>query len=318
VQDGLASARLAKWTKGFKCTGVENEDVVRLLHEAIARRPDLNLECVAVINDNVGVLMTGAHTDPNCRIGLILGTGTNCCYLEHLEKVELWNGDLDEPKQMIINTEWGAFGDDGVIDFIRNDYDRQVDQSSLNPGHQLFEKMISGMYMGEIVRLVLCDLTLRGLLFHGQGSEELFEPQRFYTKYISEIESDDPAGEYSNTKLVLQELDIHDVTRDDCRYVQHVCWQVSQRAAFLAATAVAVVIDRVSLPEVTVAVDGSLYRFHPHFKDIMNTKISQLVKPQQKFKLILANDGSGQGAALVAAIAVKSSPLKYLSTIIQR
>jgi len=51
-----------------------------------------------------------------------------------------------------------------------------------------FEKMISGMYMGEIVRLVLCELTMKGLLFNRQLSEQLFEPQRFYTKYISEIE----------------------------------------------------------------------------------------------------------------------------------
>ena len=53
-----------------------------------------------MINDNVGVLMAGAHTDLNCRIGLILGTGTNCCYLEDLEKVELWTGDLDEPRKV--------------------------------------------------------------------------------------------------------------------------------------------------------------------------------------------------------------------------
>jgi len=51
-----------------------------------------------------------------------------------------------------------------------------------------FEKMISGMYMGEIVRLVLCELTLRGLIFRRRDSDHLFEPQRFLTKYISEIE----------------------------------------------------------------------------------------------------------------------------------
>ena len=28
------------------------------------------------------------------------GTGTNCCYLEDLEKVELWTGDRDEPRQV--------------------------------------------------------------------------------------------------------------------------------------------------------------------------------------------------------------------------
>ena len=41
-------------------------------------------------------------------------------------------------------------------------------------------------------------------------------------------------------------------------------------------------IKRLDNPDVTVAVDGSLYRFHPHFKDLMNKKIKQLSKPDQK------------------------------------
>jgi len=39
---------------------------------------------------------------------------------------------------MIVNTEWGAFGDDGVLDFARNQFDRRLDVTSLNPGHQLW------------------------------------------------------------------------------------------------------------------------------------------------------------------------------------
>ena len=48
--------------------------------------------------------------------------------------------------------------------------------------------MISGMYMGEIVRLVLLKLKKHGLLFGGKGSEDLETMGRFYTKYVSEIE----------------------------------------------------------------------------------------------------------------------------------
>lgn len=51
-----------------------------------------------------------------------------------------------------------------------------------------YEKMISGMYMGEIVRLALEKLRKNGLLFNGKGSEELSTRGRFYTKYVSEIE----------------------------------------------------------------------------------------------------------------------------------
>lgn len=51
-----------------------------------------------------------------------------------------------------------------------------------------FEKMISGMYLGEIVRLLLVKLTEDGLLFQGQASEALLTPGRFETKFISDIE----------------------------------------------------------------------------------------------------------------------------------
>jgi len=47
-QQGLASATLVRWTKGFKCSGVESEDVVALLHEAIARRQVDLCVCVCV------------------------------------------------------------------------------------------------------------------------------------------------------------------------------------------------------------------------------------------------------------------------------
>lgn len=48
--------------------------------------------------------------------------------------------------------------------------------------------MISGMYLGEIVRLVLVKMTKDKLLFKGQISEALGTRGRFETKFISEIE----------------------------------------------------------------------------------------------------------------------------------
>ena len=39
--------------------------------------------------------------------------------------------------QVIINTEWGAFGDNGCLDFIRTEYDRELDTYSINPGKQM-------------------------------------------------------------------------------------------------------------------------------------------------------------------------------------
>jgi len=73
--------------QGFRCSGVEGEDVVRLLQEAISRRNDIQVKVAAILNDTTGCLMSCAWKNPKCRIGLIIGTGTNACYLEDLDKV---------------------------------------------------------------------------------------------------------------------------------------------------------------------------------------------------------------------------------------
>ena len=64
--------------------------------------------------------------------------------------------DGSQPQQdgkMIINTEWGAYGDDGALNRWLTEYDDIIDQNSVNVGRQRYEKMIAGMYLGEIVRL---------------------------------------------------------------------------------------------------------------------------------------------------------------------
>lgn len=302
MQDGLASARLSKWTKGFRCEGVIGKDVCLLLKQALQKCTHVDINVVAVINDAVGTLMSAAHSDRNCEIGLILGTGCNACYMERLDEVETIELDDGGPNQVIINTEWGAFGDNGCLDFVRTEYDRELDTYSINPGKQLVEKMIGGMYLGEIVRLTLERLTSEGLIFQGVDLEcDLFNRGKFYTKYLSEIESD--RGEFfENTKMILEEIGIETYTLEDCKIVKYVCALVSARASFLVSAGIATLINCLKRPEVTVAVDGSLYRFHPRFHNLMSLKIYELVDPAYKFKLALSHDGSGKGAALVAAV----------------
>jgi hexokinase len=146
TQNGLASATLVQWTKGFSCSGVVGKDVVKLLQEAIDRRGDINVKVLALVNDTVGTLMASAYHDQSTRIGLILGTGSNACYVEKLENVKTWTGDRNDPKQVVINMEWGAFGDNGCLDFLLTEYDIEVDKTSLNPKRQMFVFSISFNY----------------------------------------------------------------------------------------------------------------------------------------------------------------------------
>lgn len=62
-------------------------------------------------------------------------------------------------KKLLI-MESGAFGDDGALNYLRADDDIEVDDSSRNIGRQKHKKMISGMHVGEIVRLIAAKFTI--------------------------------------------------------------------------------------------------------------------------------------------------------------
>lgn len=61
------------------------------------------------------------------------GTGTNACYMEDLRHINLVVGDEG---RMCVNTEWGAFGDDGALKDFITEFDLDVDAASSNPGKQ--------------------------------------------------------------------------------------------------------------------------------------------------------------------------------------
>jgi hexokinase len=87
---------------------------------------------------------------------------------------------------------------------------------------------------------------------------------------------------------VLEELGLAGVASEtDLAGVRTICELVSRRAAHLASAGVACLLDRMGDKDVTVAVDGSVYRFHPHFHHLMMDKISELIDPSIKVKPIL-------------------------------
>ncbi|XP_032806806.2 hexokinase-2-like isoform X1 [Petromyzon marinus] len=303
-QTKLDESTLVTWTKGFKTSGVEGRDIVQLLREAIKRRGDFDIDVVAVVNDTVGTMMTCGYDDQRCEVGLIVGTGTNVCYMEELSNVELVEGDEG---RMCVNTEWGAFGDDGALDDVLTEFDRELDHNSLNPGKQLYEKMISGMYLGEIVRLVLVKLTEEGLLFGGKVSSALGTKGSFETRFVSAMEKENVGLE--KAEKILKDLGLQ-VSVQDCEAACLICCLVSTRSAHLCAAGLAAVVTRIRQNQAkdrlqtTVGVDGSVYKLHPQFSQRLQDALKLLV-PECEVHFILSEDGSGKGAAMVTAVAYR-------------
>ena len=77
-------------------------------------------------------IVTRVRSDPR-MCAPSSGTGSNACYMEEMKNIESVEGDEG---RMCVNMEWGAFGDNGCLDDIRTQYDRAVDENSLNEGKQ--------------------------------------------------------------------------------------------------------------------------------------------------------------------------------------
>ena len=92
------------------------------------------------------------------------------------------------------------------------------------------------------------------------------------------------------------------ISQIECSAVRYVCESISRRAGFMVSAGITALLKKMDYHDVVVAIDGSVFRFHPHFPNIMKSRISQLMGVDYKFDLMLSLDGSGRGAALVAAV----------------
>lgn len=263
------------------------------------------MDVVALVNDTTGTQMALGLSDPDCFVGLILGTGTNACYMERMDKVPKFPADeRGSYEHVIINTEWGAFGEHGHLDKYITEFDEALDADTENKKQQPYEKLISGKYLGEVVRQVCLALVKMGALFGGKSSKTFDSRDSFETRFVSEIEAGD-RSDLSQTRKILIGLGIPDPSDEDCRTVRRACEAVSTRAARLAAAGVVSLVRKIGkVAKCTVAVDGSLYMLHPHFKSRMKAAIDEM-EPGNGITMKESTDGSGRGAAMVAAVATR-------------
>lgn len=309
TQDFIDHGILQRWTKGFDISGVEGQDVAPLFQAAIAKRK-LPIKLSALINDTTGTLIASSYTDSTVKIGCIFGTGCNAAYMENcgsVPKIASYNLPPDMP--IAINCEYGAFDNEHAV-LPRTPYDVIIDNDSPRPGQQAFEKMIAGLYLGELFRLVLVDLhdNKSCKVFQGQDISKLRKSYTLDSSFLSFIE-EDPFENLSETgDMFHRELGI--VTskpeRELCRRLAEL---IGTRAARLSACGPAAICKKKNIESCHVGADGSVFNRYPHFKARGAVALREILdwSPDQAdlVSIIPAEDGSGVGAALIAALTIK-------------
>ena len=265
-QHGINRGKLIRWTKGFDIEDTVGKDVCVLLQEEIDALK-LPVRVAALVNDTVGTLMARSYTSPGKTgtvLGAIFGTGTNGAYVEKLDKItklanmSMTDGEYErETGEMIVNTEWGSF-DNELRVLPRTPYDDVLDRESVNPGIQMFEKRVSGMFLGEILRLAILALTQDqdAPLFRDADSSSndihstttvadnspIYEQWGIDTSLLSVVQGDNSNGFRLTRQALDRDLGIHAASIEDAEAVKILVEAIGKRSARLGAVAIGAIV----------------------------------------------------------------------------
>lgn len=339
-QIGINRGTLARWTKGFDIGEAIGKDVCELLQIEIDALY-LPVRVAALVNDTVGTLMARSYGSPGktgTLLGAIFGTGTNGAYVEKLDKVtkldSLQGSEYDKSTgEMIVNTEWGSF--DNQMSVLPNTpYDDALDKESNNPGIQMFEKRVSGMFLGEILRRAILALhnSPKCQLFKDDDSSTndihsttsvaedspLFKQWGLDTSFLSIVQADNSLNLHATRQSLSRDLGVEAASTEDAEAVKLLVTAIGKRAARLSAVAIGGVVISTgnNIPKgggeedvVDVGVDGSLVEFYPGFEDYMREAFREIEgvgkDGEKRIRIGIAKDGSGVGAALIALVAAQ-------------
>ncbi|MDH6344265.1 hexokinase [Parabacteroides sp. PFB2-12] len=238
---------LLRWTKGVNIDEMVGQPIGQPLMDHLNEKsPDVPFTGIKVINDTVASLFAGyAGERFDAYIGLIVGTGTNMATFVDSKNIE----KLDEAHKnfgsMPINLESGNFFPPHLTSI-----DNTVDALSGSRGSQRFEKAISGMYLGEILKAV----------FPLEEFEKKFDAERL-TSMIS----------------------YPDIYKED--HVQVANW-IYIRSAKLVAASLAGLINVLiaqnpKIRKVCLTAEGSLFwssvRFGKSYKDMVQEELTHLL-----------------------------------------
>ncbi|KAI4386235.1 hypothetical protein MLD38_004183 [Melastoma candidum] len=314
-QTSVSSGILIKWTKGFEIEDTVGQDVVKCLERALERK-GLVMRVAALVNDTVGTLALSHYHDPDTVASVIFGTGTNACYLERMDAIIKSQGILTASGVMVVNMEWGNFWSSHLP---RTHYDIDLDAESPNPNDQGFEKMISGMYLGEIVRRILLRMSQETDVF-GPVSPTLSVPFILRTPLMAAMHEDDSLDLSETSKILNDILDIPEVLLNVRKLVVNVCDIVTRRAARLAAAGIVGILKKIGrdgssgfvsgrsrgegkMRRTVVAIEGGLYSNYSMFREYLHEAMVELLGEEaaERIELKVTLDGSGIGGALLAA-----------------
>lgn len=286
-------AILLHWSKEIDAPAVVGKLIGKGLKQQLARKrlaPQ-----ITILNDTVATLLAGKSMgvtkNYSAYIGFILGTGTNTAYLEQNSRITK-RKDLSPAGSMVINIESGAFGK-----IQQSKFDKLLDAGTSTPGMYIFEKMISGGYLGPLGLVVLKEAAKAGF-FSAAAQEKIAQMAELSSEHL---------GNFCGGKLdESNSLADPAITQEDGELIRELCTPVFARSAVLTAVNLASAILKTGQGKdpkrpVCVNVDGSTYykTLAADFQKRVQRELADLVRPASvAYELVEVKQSPVIGAAV--------------------
>ena len=231
--------------------------------------------------------------------------------MEHIPKLSTKIPPSD-PKFMVINMEWAAF-DNKMNVMPHTDIDDEIDKHSINPGYQMFEKRISGMFLGEIFRLAVLKLqtACKGSLFESHTGSKLTQQWSIDSALLSLLASTSDASQ--KKEYVSEHLDVpaNKISDQVTEGLSKVALAIATRSARLAAVAVSAVCEHSgrfadTTENLDIGADGSLVEHYPSYVTILKNACRELLGENKASRIEF---GLAKGKIASLSFSSSSSPI---------
>jgi hexokinase len=264
-------------SKEISITDFEDRLLADSLKQVIEKRIGVDVK-VLLINDTVGVAgsMLQHGDEFQNYIGVVLGTGTNACYIEQCKNIK--KTDDAKTETMFINVESGAY-----IPLIVSTIDQEFDATTLVPNTAILEKMVSGEYLGKLYYFLIQKACGEGLFSDGFNQNfEKHEP--LGTKALSAFYQNKSSGVYA--EMCADKCDVQ------LLYFFATCL-IKRAAALISIKIIAIsrkIYQQRNAP-ICVVVEGSTYYGLKGFQDMV-LKYIEANKKDMDVKLFSVEDAA--------------------------
>ncbi|CAN4083091.1 unnamed protein product [Withania somnifera] len=198
-----------------------------------------------------------------------------------------------------INIQWGNFRSSHLP---ITEFDTSLDAESSYPGRQIFEKVISGTYLGETVRRVLLKMAQESALFGDTVPSKLAIPYSLRSPDMAAMHQD-KSEDYEIIDEKLTEIfGITNFTTMERELVAEVCDVVAERGARLVGAGIVGIVKklgRLSNRISIITVEGGVYEHYHVYRNYLLRSVWEMLGNELSGNVIIEHSHGGSGASSI-------------------